>query len=225
MTGRSSISSRHYTDRELSLKELPVFEPSTGIHTVKAVADALDVGWLGMGAFTKEFEERVGEYLGAGDRPVLATNTGTSALHLALLLAGIGEGDEVIVPSFNFVADHQAITMARGAPVLCDIRTDNLGIDVERAAELVSPRTKAILPLHYAGLPCDLDGVYRLAGEHNLRVIEDATHAFGSIHNGRCIGSFGDLTCFSFDPVKVITCLDGGAVVCNSPRELQTLQH
>src|SRR5713226_6551489 len=129
--------------------DIPVFEPFTGIHTLKAVTDALDIGWLGMGAFTKQFEDRIGEYLGLQERSVLATNTGTSALHLALLVAGVGRGDEVIVPSFNFVADHQAITAVGAQPVFCDVRSDNLGMDVDKAAELVSSRTKAILPLHY----------------------------------------------------------------------------
>ncbi|HLG68808.1 MAG TPA: DegT/DnrJ/EryC1/StrS family aminotransferase [Chloroflexota bacterium] len=207
------------------MDELPVFEPFTGIHTVKAVTDALDIGWLGMGAFTKEFEEKIGQFVAAGARPVLATNTGTSALHLALLVAGVGPGDEVIVPSFNFVADHQVISATGAEPVFCDIRRDNLGLDVEKAQALVSPRTKAILPLHYAGIPCDLDGVYRLAERHSLRVIEDATHAFGSTHRGQKIGSFGDITCFSFDAVKVVTAIDGGAVVCRNDDELTKLQH
>jgi dTDP-4-amino-4,6-dideoxygalactose transaminase len=206
-------------------EELPVFVPATGIHTVKAVADALDVGWLGMGAFTKQFEDEIGRYLGLHDRHVVTTNTGTSALHIALLVAGVGQGDQVIVPSFNFVADHQAITALGATPVFCDIRPDNLGIDAARVEELVSSRTKAILPLHFAGVPCDLEGVYDVARHRGLRVIEDATHAFGSSFGNQRIGSFGDLTCFSFDPVKVITSLDGGAVVCGSKDELAQLQH
>ena len=97
-------------------EELPVFVPATGIHTVKAVTDALDIGWLGMGAFTMQFEEEIGRYLGLQDRYVITTNTGTSALHIALQIAGCGQGDEVIVPSFNFVADHQAITALGAVP-------------------------------------------------------------------------------------------------------------
>src|SRR5713226_4086078 len=113
-------------------QELPVFEPYIGVHTLKAVTDALDIGWLGMGAFTKQFEDNITTFLGSPERPVLATNTGTSALPLALLAAGVGPGDEVIVPSFNFVADHQAITAVGAEPVFCDIQEDNLGIDVAR---------------------------------------------------------------------------------------------
>src|SRR5216684_4476746 len=193
-------------------QELPVFEPFIGIHTLKAVTDALDIVWLGMGAFVKELEGKIGAYLGAKDRPVLATNTGTSALHLALKAAQVGPGDEVIVPSFNFVADMQAIVAVGARPVFCDILPDNLGLDADRARELISPRTKAIMPLHYGGVPCDLDGIFGVARQHGLRVIEDATHAFGSTYRGEKIGSFGDIACFSFDPVKIITSIDGGAV-------------
>src|SRR5205823_3950959 len=103
-------------------EELPVFVPATGIHTVKAVVDALDIGWLGMGAFTQQFENKIGEYLTLDGRYVVTTNTGTSALHIALVAAGVGPGDEVIVPSFNFVADMQAITAVGARPVFCDIR-------------------------------------------------------------------------------------------------------
>jgi dTDP-4-amino-4,6-dideoxygalactose transaminase len=156
---------------------------------------------------------------------VAATNTGTSALHLALCGAGIGPGDEVIVPSFNFVADMQAITAVGATSVFCDIRPDNLGVDAERAEALVTSRTRAIMPLHFSGIPCDIDGAHRVAQRHGLRVIEDATHAFGSVHHGKKIGSFGDLTCFSFDPVKIITSIDGGAVICRTADEHARIQH
>jgi dTDP-4-amino-4,6-dideoxygalactose transaminase len=203
--------------------ELPVFVPATGIHTLKALADAFDIGWLGMGAFTQQFEQNIGEFLELKNRHVVTTNTGTSALHLALVAAGVKAGDEVIVPSFNFVADMQAITALGAVPVFCDIQLPDLGADPNRIAELINARTKVILPLHFAGIPCDLDGVYALAQQHGLRVIEDATHAFGTRYKGRLIGSFGDLTCFSFDAVKIITSIDGGAVICNTTDELGTL--
>lgn len=204
--------------------EIPVFQPHIGVDTIKAVTDAFQLGWLGMGSITREFEDAIAQVLELNDRRVVATNTGTSALHLALLVAGVGPGDEVIVPSFNFVADAQAITATGAEPVFCDIREDNLGIDCAKAADLVSPRTRALLPLHYAGIPCDLDGVYRLAQERNLRVVEDAAHAFGTRYRGKRIGGFGDLTCFSFDPVKIVTCIDGGAVVTGSVDDVPALQ-
>ncbi len=207
------------------MQKIPVFQPHIHVDTVKHVTDALDVGWLGMGASTLEFEQRIADFLGLdGKRFVVATNTGTSALHIALIAAGIGPGDEVITPSFNYVADHQAIRMAGAEVVMCDIRDDNLGLDCDKAERLVTSRTRAIIPLHFAGLPCDQEGVYRLAQQHGLRVIEDAMHAFGTAIGGRKIGSYGDIACFSFDPVKIVTSVDGGCVVVNSEEEMQRLQ-
>jgi dTDP-4-amino-4,6-dideoxygalactose transaminase len=205
-------------------QELPVFEPATGIHTLKALADAFDIGWLGMGAFTQEFEQKIGTYLELNDRHVVTTKTGTSALHLALIAAGVKPGDEVIVPSFNFVADMQAITALGATPVFCDITLPDLAADVNRIRELITERTRVIMPLHFSGIPADLDAIYELAQQRGLRVIEDATHAFGTRYRGARIGSFGDITCFSFDAVKIITSIDGGAVVCNTTEEVATLQ-
>jgi dTDP-4-amino-4,6-dideoxygalactose transaminase len=201
------------------MERIPVFAPHIGVDTLKHLADALHVGWLGMGASTREFESRIAEYLGLEDRYVVATNTGTSAFHIALRAVGIGPGDEVITPSFNYVADHQAIRMAGAEPVMCDIVEENLGIDCEKAESLITKRTKAIDPLHFAGIPCDLDGVYRLAEKHGLRVLEDATHAFGTRYRNKKIGAFGDVTWFSFDPVKIVTSIDGGCVVVNTEDE------
>ncbi|MBC5808047.1 MAG: DegT/DnrJ/EryC1/StrS family aminotransferase [Candidatus Eremiobacteraeota bacterium] len=209
----------------VATETIPVFVPLVGSDTLAHLAHALDVGWLGMGALTKEFEDRIAAFLELTDRFVLSTNTGTSAIHIALLAAGVGPGDEVITPSFNYVADHQAIRMTGAAPVMCDIRDDNLGIDCEKAEALITRRTKAIMPLHFAGIPCDRAGVYRLAGARGLRIIEDACHAFGTICADQKIGSTGDIAIFSFDPVKIITSIDGGCVVGRDPSELKRLQH
>jgi dTDP-4-amino-4,6-dideoxygalactose transaminase len=206
------------------MEPIPVFAPCIGVDTLKHVTDAFDVGWLGMGATTKEFEERIAAFLELRDRYVVATNTGTSALHVALLAAGVGKGDEVITTSFNYVADHQAIELAGADVVMCDIRDGDCGIDVEKAEALVSARTKAVIPLHFAGIPCDQDGVYDLARRHGLRVIEDAMHGFGTRIRGRRIGSYGDIACFSFDPVKIVTAIDGGCVVVNTPDEAERLR-
>jgi dTDP-4-amino-4,6-dideoxygalactose transaminase len=201
-----------------------VFQPAIGVDTIKAVVDALDAGWLGMGAITQAFEDGIAEFLGLRQRWALATNTGTSALHLGLLAAGVGAGDEVITPAFNFVADHQAVIATGAAPVLCDIDERTLGLDPEKAELLVGPRTKAILPLHFGGVPAQVDALYRLAERRGLRVVEDATHAFGTRVGGRAIGAFGDVACFSFDPVKVITAIDGGAVVVGDAATLEQLR-
>jgi len=205
------------------MENIPVFEPYIGVDTLKHLTDALDVGWLGMGAITKEFEDNISEYLALENRYVATTNTGTAALHLALLAAGVESGDEVITPSFNYVADQQAIKMADANVVMCDIRQDNLGIDCVKAEALITDKTKVIIPLHFAGIPCDLSGVYKLAEKYNVRVVEDATHAFGTTIEDKKVGSFGDITCFSFDPVKIITSIDGGCVVVNSNDELELI--
>lgn len=207
------------------MDRIPVFEPCIGDDTVQHVLDAFDVGWLGMGAGTQEFERRIADFLGLDGRAVVATNTGTAALHIALRAAGVGPGDEVITPSFNYVADHQAIRMTGAEVVMCDIRDDNLGIDADKAGELVNERTRAIVPLHFAGVPCDISAVYELSRRHELRVIEDAMHAFGTTIDGAKIGSEGDICCFSFDPVKIVTSIDGGCVVVDSPDELEKLHH
>jgi dTDP-4-amino-4,6-dideoxygalactose transaminase len=203
---------------------VPVFAPYVGVDTLKHLTDALDVGWLGMGATTKEFEERIAAYLGLENRHVICTNTGTSAMHIALLAAGIGPGDEVITPSFNYVADHQAIRATGAEVVMCDIRDDDLGIDVASAESLITPRTKAIVPLHFAGIPCAIGEVRELAARHGLRVIEDACHAFGSTAGGTKIGADGDVQFFSFDPVKIMTSIDGGCVVTGNADEVERLQ-
>jgi dTDP-4-amino-4,6-dideoxygalactose transaminase len=204
---------------------IPVFQPAIGLDTVKAVVDALHAGWLGMGAVTQAFEEGIARFLGLQGRYVLATNTGTSALHLGLLAAGAGPGDEVITPAFNFVADHQAIVATGAAPVLCDIDEATLGLDPDRVEALIGPRTKAIVPLHFGGVAGRLKELYALAERRGIRIVEDATHAFGTRTDGRAIGAFGDVTCFSFDPVKVITSIDGGAVVVGEAATLERLRH
>jgi len=203
---------------------IPVFQPHVGVDTIKAVVDALHAGWLGMGALTQSFEQGLAAFLELRDRYVLATNTGTSALHLGLLAAGVGPGDEVITPAFNFVADHQAIVATGAMPVLCDVDEITLGLDPDKAAALIGPKTKALLPLHFGGVPGRVKELYALAERRGLRVVEDATHAFGSRADGCAIGSFGDIACFSFDPVKVITSIDGGAVVVGDRELLERLR-
>ena len=207
------------------MEKIPVFVPHIGIDTTKHLTDALNVGWLGMGEITKEFEESIADYLELKNRFVVTTNTGTAALHIALVAAGVRSGDEVITTSFNYVADQQAIRMAGADVVMCDIIDDNLGLDCEKCEDLITDKTKAIMPLHFAGIPCDQKIVYEIAEKHGLRVIEDATHAFGTTIDGKKIGSYGDIACFSFDPVKIITSIDGGCVVVNTKEEVDHLHH
>ena len=204
-------------------ERIPVFKPYIGIDTSKAAVDALDLGWLGMGSYVRDFEERLGTTLACRDRHVVAVNTGTSALHLAMLIAGIGPGDEVITPSFNNIGDFQAILAVGARPVFCDIDETSLGIDVEKAERLVSARTRAVIGMDYAGVPCDLKGLEEMGRRHGLTVVHDAAHSLGSRLNGRSMAHFGDITIFSFDPVKIITCIDGGALVVKSPAQVEAL--
>jgi dTDP-4-amino-4,6-dideoxygalactose transaminase len=203
---------------------IPVYKPYLGPDVHQAASDALTAGWLGMGKLTRQFEDELSAYLELDGRYLLTTSSCTEAIFLSAKVAGIGPGDEVICPAFTYVAGHQAISATGADVVFCDIRESDLGIDVASAATMIGPRTKAIMAVHYAGVPCDLEGVYALAREHGLRVIEDAAHAFGTRYQGRQIGAQGDLTCFSFGPVKVITSLEGGAIVTSSKEEYVRLQ-
>jgi perosamine synthetase len=183
-----------------------------GEEELAAVERVFAGGYFGQGSQVSQFEAALKDYLSAAN--VIATNTGTSALHLALDALGIREGDEVIVPSLTFVASFQAIRATGATPVACEVRPDTLLMDLTDAEERITPRTKALMPVHYAGNPCDLDALLQLKERQGIRIVEDAAHAFGSTYHGRRIGSFGDIACFSFDSIKNITCGEGGAVVC-----------
>ncbi len=173
-------------------------------------------GYLGMGREVRAFEEELQEYLGGQDRSVICLNSGTAALHLAVQ-AVTDPGDEVLVQSLTFVASFQAISAAGAVPVACEVYPETVTLDLEDAARRITPRTRAVMPVHYASNPGDLEAVYGFARRHGLRVIEDAAHAFGCTYQGRKIGSFGDLVCFSFDGLKNITSGEGGVVVYFGP--------
>ncbi len=189
---------------------IPVSKPCIGDRELAAIDPVLKSGWLGLGPTVFNFEEALKKYLGA--KNVIAVNTGTSALHIALDAVGVGPGDEVIVPSMTFVASIQPILLLGATPVFCEVQKENLLLDIEDVRKKITPKTKAIIPVHYCGNSCDMDSLLELAKQHQFWVIEDAAHAFGSDYKGRKIGSFGHLTCFSFDPIKVITTGEGGAI-------------
>jgi len=180
-------------------------------------------GYLGMGREVRAFEEELQAYLGGQDRTVICLNSGTAALHLAVA-AVTSPGDEVLVQSLTFVASFQAISAAGALPVACEVYPETITLDLEDAARRITPRTRAVMPVHYAGNPGDLEATYEFARRHGLRVIEDAAHAFGCAYQGRKIGSCGDLTCFSFDGLKNITSGEGGAVVASDPAVIQAVQ-
>jgi len=206
---------------------VPVYRPYLGQEIQQAMQDALVAGWLGMGKLSQDFELGLERYLAlggvGGGRRAVSTNSCTEAIHIAARLIGLGPGDEVIAPSFTYVAGHQALSRTGADIVFCDIEPDRLSIDPVRITELITDRTKAILAVDYLGLPCRLDEIMEIARARGLRVIEDAAHAFGSLSDGRPVGSFGDLTCFSFGPVKMITTLEGGAVITPDTADVHVL--
>jgi dTDP-4-amino-4,6-dideoxygalactose transaminase len=203
---------------------IPVSRPYLGAEVQDAARSALEAGWLGMGKLSQQFELGIEAYLGLdGGRRAVSTNSCTEALHIAARLIGLGPGDEVIAPSFTYVAGHQAMSRTGADVVFCDVEEGHLSLDPQRVEELITDRTKAIMAVDYLGLPAKVEELTALAQRHGLRVIEDAAHAFGTRVDGRAVGSFGDITCFSFGPVKMITTLEGGAVITPNPEDVQAL--
>ncbi len=175
-----------------------------------ALQRPLEDAFLGMGAEVRAFEQELAAYLG---RPVACVVNGTAALQLAVQACGISRGDEVLVPSLTYVACFQAIAATGATPVACDIREESCTLDVADAERRMTRRTRAVMPVHYAGAVGTLAEVYDFAGRHGLRVVEDAAHAFGSTYKERPVGGSGDIACFSFDAIKNITSGEGGCVV------------
>lgn len=206
------------------MDNIPVYKPLIEAEEKQASLAALELGWLGMGSYVADFEQAIKDFLGATDRYLAAVSTGHAALHLGLLIAGIGPGDEVITPSFNNIADFQAILAVGAQPVFCDIDNETLCLDLHKAEALVGPKTKALIAMDYMCFLCDHARVSEFAEKYNLRVIHDAAHSFGSKYQGKMIGSFSDICMFSFDPVKNITCIDGGALIVRSEQELELVQ-
>ena len=189
---------------------IPVSKPSIGIQELNGIKPVFNSSWLGMGETTYKFEEKIRSYIGA--KNIVSTNTGTNAIHLALDAYGIGEGDEVIVPSITYAASIQAILFTGAKPVFCESKIEDLSINIKDVKTRITKQTKAIMPVHYCGKSCDMDELLEIANLYGITIIEDAAHAFGSKYKNNYIGSFGHATCFSFDPIKVITCGEGGAV-------------
>lgn len=177
---------------------------------VAAVVNVLRGDWLTTGPTVVEFENKFAEFVGA--RHAVAVSSGTAALHLAMMAAGVGPGDEVIVPALTFVASANAARYVGATVVFADIDEHSFVIDTAEVARLVTPRTKAIVAVDYAGLPCDLRGLREIADAHGLSLIEDACHAPGAQFEGRIVGSIADFTAFSFHPVKHLTTGEGGMV-------------
>ena len=200
---------------------LPFTRPTIDEETIAGVADVLRSGWIASGPNVKAFEQALSEYLGG--RIVRTFTSATGALEVALQVCGIGPGDEVIVPAMTFAASANVVMRVGAKPVFVDVELDSRNLDLARVESAITPRTRAIMPVHFSGLPLDMDRLYALARQHSLRVIEDAAHAIGSAWNGRRIGSFGDMVSFSFHPNKNMTTIEGGALSLPDDRELKAV--
>ena len=190
---------------------LPLSRPTIGEEEIREVVETLRSGWITTGPRVALFEEGFRRYLGMPH--ALAVSSGTAGLHAALLGAGIGPGDEVITSSMTFAATANAIVLAGARPVLVDCERDTLNIEASAVERAVTNKTKAIMPVHFAGQPCAMDEILEIARRRNLLVIEDAAHALGAEYKGRKIGAIGDATVYSFHPIKSITTGEGGMVV------------
>ena len=193
---------------------LPFALPDLGHEEAAAVLECLQSGWLTSGPVSRQFEQEFAAYLG-GDVHAIAVNSATAGLHLALEALGIGPGDEVIVPTMTFTATAEVVRYLGADAVIVDVDPHTLCVQPEAIAAVITPNTRAVIPVHYGGLACDIDAIVALAHRHGLRVIEDAAHAFPTTLRGRLVGTLdSDATVFSFYANKTMTTGEGGMVVC-----------
>jgi perosamine synthetase len=180
----------------------------------EGVKQVLNTTFVSAGKLAEQFEMELERSLKL--HHVVTVNSGTSALHLGLDIAGVKEGDEVIIPAQTFIATGLSVLMQKAVPVFADIQTDTGNIDPESIEDKITSKTKAIIPVHWGGYPCDMDEINAIAAKHNLTVIEDAAHALGAIYKGKPVGTISDFTAFSFQAIKHLTTGDGGALCCQN---------
>lgn len=209
---------------------IPVCEPFIGEKELEYVTDCLKTNWISSkGKYIEEFEQKFATYCGC--KYGIATTSGTTALHLALVSLAIGPGDEVIIPTFTMISTAFAVAYTGAKPILVDAEPETWNIDVTKIEERITPKTRAILPVHIYGHPCDIDPIMEIARQYNLYVVEDAAEAHGAEYKGKKVGGIGDVNCFSFYANKIITTGEGGMVVTNDEkiaeraRSLKDLAH
>jgi dTDP-4-amino-4,6-dideoxygalactose transaminase len=202
---------------------IPFTRPSIGAEELQAVEAVLKSGWLTTGPNASKLEAALSAYIGNGVQ-VRLFNSGTSALEAVLLANNIGPGDEVIVPAMSFVATANVVLRVGARPVFVDVDLRSRNLDAGKVATALSPRTRAIIPVHFAGLAVELDPLYDFAREHQLLVVEDAAQAIGSRYKNRLVGSAGNPVCFSFHPNKNMTTIEGGALASNDDKMIRRIE-
>lgn len=203
---------------------LPFSRPAVGTEEIAAIKAVLDSGWITTGPKNQQLEEAFCQL--TGNHHAIAVSSATAGMHIALMALGIGAGDEVITPSMTWVSTLNMIVLQGATPVMVDVDRDTLMVTAEHIEAAITPRTKAIIPVHYAGAPADLDAIYALAERHGITVIEDAAHAVGTYYKGRHVGARGTAI-FSFHAIKNVTCAEGGLIVTDDEqlaRELRKLK-
>ena len=199
----------------MDLKFIPVAEPLLGARELELVTDCVTTGWISsLGKYIPQFEQEFSAY--CASKYGVATSNGTTALHLALVTIGVGPGDEVLIPDLTFVATANAVSYTGARPVMVDVDPHTWQMDAKDIEKRITPATKAIIPVHLYGHPCDMDPIMEIARRHQLLVIEDAAEAHGALYRGRRVGGIGDMGCFSFYANKIITTGEGGIIVTNN---------
>jgi len=196
--------------------KIPFHKPHITQKEIDSVIDIMRSGWLTMGPKTFEFENAFKKYIGS--QYAISVNSATAALHLALNAVGVGNGDEVIIPTNTFIATAEAVVYSGAKPILCDIEANYHNIDINLIEPLITPKTRAIIPVHFGGNPCDMDELKKIANHFNLKIIEDAAHALPSFYKNKKIGSFSDVVCFSFYATKTLSTGEGGMVTTNNKK-------
>lgn len=197
-------------------KNIPFYVPWITEQDKKAVLEALESRWLTGGPKSAEFESQFADYVGV--KHAISVNNCTAALHLAMRAANVKSGDEVIVPDITFAATANAAIFCGAKPVLCDIDEKTLNISIDDLAERITSKTRAIIPVHYAGQPCDMSEILEIAEHHKVSIVEDCAHSLGATYKGQQTGSLGLMGCFSFYPTKMITTLQGGMITTNDDK-------
>jgi dTDP-4-amino-4,6-dideoxygalactose transaminase len=200
---------------------ISIAKPLIGEEEKRAVMEAMDSGMIACGPRTEKFEKQFAEFVGT--KYAVATTSGTTALHLALLSLDVSLGDEVIFPSFSFVATANSALFCNATPVFCDVDPNTFTIDAEKLEPLITEKTKAIMPVHLYGQPADMNPILEIAEDHGLHVVGDAAQAHGAKCDGKMVGSFGDCECFSFYPTKNMTTGEGGMITTNDDELVERL--